>query len=858
MASLSDYEKKRDFRKTSEPKGGTRKRRGDPVFVVQKHDARSLHYDFRLEHDGVLKSWAVPKGPSTDPGDKRLAVQVEDHPLDYADFEGIIPKGEYGGGTVLLWDRGTWAPEEESKDLDKALEGGSLKFVLHGEKLTGSWALVKMKGRGDHNWLLIKHRDRSASPDQKSTIVDRQPKSVASNRSIKEIAASPDAVWSDGIGPTKIEGATSGNPMPAEFAPELATLVDSLPTSATGWFYEIKYDGYRLIARKEGDLIRLLTRNGKDWTQKFPKTAQALKGLAAEEAVLDGELCALDSKGVSRFQRLQGALRDDKTDALAYFAFDLLWCDGHDLRPATLRDRKRALADLLERSSLPGGGSIRYSDHLEEDGEAFHQHACATKLEGIICKKASSRYHGKRTRDWLKVKCGNRQEFVIGGFTEPAGSRIGFGALLVGVRENGRLRYCGRVGTGFTDRLLHDLHSRLAKLERKTPPFAQPPSGPGARGVTWVNPELVGEVSFTEWTDDGHLRHPAFLGLREDKDSAEVRPEIPEKPKTKAKTKTKATANSKTKPKTKVKARGGGGDAGGNSGDQVCGVTISSPDRVVFPEAGTTKVEVAAYYGEIAGLLLDYAGGRPLSVVRCPSGRQKSCFYQKHRAEGMPEAVGSVRVGESDYLTVESAEGVVALVQFGVLEIHPWLSRNDDLDRPDRMVFDLDPDKGVEWAEILGAAYLLRDTLAGLELECFPMLTGGKGVHVIAPLTRRATFDTIKPAAKAIAERVRDLNPDKFLTVANKKKRRGKIFIDYLRNGRGATSVAAYSLRARPGAPVAVPLSWREVVPSLPADHYTIESVRRRLASLKNPPWPGFATLRQSLTKAALKDLGVS
>lgn len=828
MTALETYRKKRDFEKTSEPPGGNGGRRSSAAlaFVVHKHDAQNLHYDLRLECSGTLKSWAVPKGPSDDPGDKRLAIEVEDHPLEYAEFEGVIPKGEYGAGPVLVWDRGTWQTENGS-DPVKALESGRLKFTLDGEKLKGRWTLTKMKGRGDNQWLLIKHKDRWASPGEKIPIVERDPRSVKSGRTIDEVK---------GGERRKIEGARSSAAVPKDVKPELATLVDAAP-EGTGWVHEIKYDGYRILAYKEGENVRLLSRNGKDWSRRFHSVVTALKGIEGN-AVLDGEVVVLDEQGLTSFQSLQRALKEHKKDALVYYVFDILWADGEDLRGVSLTERKSGLREMLRRSGMLEGQIIRYSDHLQGNGEAFFRQACKTGLEGIICKKASSPYRGRRTRDWLKVKCGKRQEFVVGGFTEPSGSRQGFGALLLGVYKKGNhkdLRYAGRVGTGFNDATLKRLRETLDGLIEKTSPFDDGPTGREARGVTWVRPELVAEVSFTEWTEDGRLRHPSFLGLREDKPAREVGREEPIAPKKNAR-----------KEKGIMK---------------VAGIQISHSERPVFPDAGITKGEVAEYYAGVGEELLRYIAGRPLSVVRCPEGRQKQCFYQKHHSPGMPDSIGTVQVKERSskegYMTVNSVEGVIALAQFGVLEIHPWLARNDRLDRPDLMVFDLDPAEDVAWEEVLGAGYLLRDILGTFDLQSFPKLTGGKGLHVVAPMTRRLDFDTIKPACKAIVEMMRERNPDKFLVTASKAKRKGKIFLDYLRNGRGATAVAPYSLRARPGAPVALPVSWDEVKPSLRPDQYTIKTAPQRLASLKSDPWKGYFEVKQSLKRAVLRELGV-
>ncbi len=840
--SLELYNKKRDFRKTSEPQGNSASRSRDSgklMFVVQKHDARNLHYDFRLEWDGALKSWAIPKGPSLSPDDKRLAVMVEDHPLDYADFEGVIPKGEYGAGTVLLWDRGEWEPEE-GFDPAEGLEKGELKVQLKGEKLKGSWVLVKMKGRGENNWLLIKHKDKAASQAGKS-VVERLPKSVESGRSLKEIAEGGNAYKTD---LAEIAGAKARNAMPAEVHPQLATLADAVP-QGPHWIHELKYDGYRILAYLDGESVRLISRNGKDWTSRFQHVADQLKNLSTQ-AVLDGEVVVLDDDGKSSFQALQQALKSKDKGRLVYFAFDLLWWKGQDLRGARLLDRKAALQQLLGAATDPGEGVLRFSDHIQGSGSEFFERVCEMQLEGVISKKGTSTYHGTRNRDWLKIKCIRRQEFVIAGYTEPSGSRTGFGALLLGVYDDqDRLIYAGRVGTGFKEQTLKDVYAQLKRLELKTSSFDVGPDGAEAKGAHWVKPELVAEVAFAEWTEEGRLRHPSFQGLRLDKDATEVRREAPP-----AREEEAPSSKERKPPKSRAKAE-----------MKVGGITITHEDRIVFPDAEITKGEVALYYEKVADEILKHIADRPLSVVRCPEGRQKQCFYQKHHSPGMPKAIREVRVREdkdtADYMMVDSADGVLALVQFGALEIHPWLSRRDKLDRPDTLIFDLDPDEAVPWEEVLGAAFLLRDELARFDLESFPKLTGGKGIHVVVPIVRRHGFEVVKPLSKAFAERVRDQNAAKFVTTASKTKRSGKIFVDYLRNGRGATAVAPFSTRARSGAAVATPVSWDELRPGVQSDQYTIKTLPRRLASLKRDPWENYFQLRQSLTKGMLTDLGV-
>jgi bifunctional non-homologous end joining protein LigD len=796
--ALDTYRKKRDFKRTPEPAGGQAGRRAQSLsFCVQKHAARRLHYDFRLELDGVLKSWAVPKGPSFDPTEKRLAVHVEDHPLEYGGFEGTIPAGEYGAGTVVLWDRGRWIPKE---DPHEGYRKGKLKFDLVGEKLRGGWTLARMGGRsgeGGKNWLLLKERDATARALSEGDVLDERPESVAGGPALDD---APRAT------------------LPARLEPQLATLASDPPTGPD-WVHEIKWDGYRALCRIEDGRARLFSRSGKDWTREMAGVARAAETLPVENAWLDGEVVVLQADGRTSFQALQNALKGDGSARLTYFVFDLPFLDGRDLRPLPLLARKRELEALLARA---GGATdvLRYGEHVEADGHAFFREATRLGVEGIVSKHRDSKYEGRRTTTWRKIRTQKRQEFVIGGFTDPAGSRIGLGALLLGVHEGGGLRYVGRVGTGFDDRLLRDLYARLSKLEQKTSPFTvavvKPP-----RKSRFVRPVLVGEVGFTEWTDEGQLRHPVFLGLREDKPASDV---VRERP---------AALPSK------------GGDPG------VAGVRLTHPDRVFWPEVGVTKLELARYYESIAPRMLPHVAERPLSLLRAPQGHTGETFFHKHVDKGWPAALRRVEIREGGktvtYVTVLDAAGLVGLAQMGVLEIHPWGSRAADVEKPDVLIFDLDPGPDVGWRRLVEAAAHTRLYLHELGFTAFVKTTGGKGLHVVVPIVPRAEWDEAKAFTERVAVELARRDPQLFVAVMSKAARPGKVFVDYLRNGRSQTAVAVFSTRARPGAPVSTPLRWDELLAEEAADRWTVRNLARRLASLKDDPWEGFFDVRQGI-----------
>ncbi|HKM70215.1 MAG TPA: DNA ligase D, partial [Stellaceae bacterium] len=849
--ALEEYRRKRDFRKTPEPAGAapSRKKAAAPLaFVIQEHKARRLHFDFRLELDGVLKSWAVPKGPSLDPGEKRLAVEVEDHPLDYGGFEGVIPEGQYGGGTVLLWDRGTWVPADPNPAA--AFAKGTLKFELLGEKLRGNWALVRMGGKAARerrpNWLLVKERDDAAVSQSGDAVVADNPLSVETGRSLEMIARDRDRVWESGKGEAtpsrpldRIPGARWG-PMPGNLKPQLATPATAAPAGPE-WLHEIKYDGYRLFARIEHGKVRLITRNGLDWTDKFPDLAHAFARLPVDTALIDGELVHLASDGTTNFSGLQDAIASGKTNSLSFFAFDLVYRDGWDLTGASLEDRKAALGEIIPPQAA---GILRYSDHQMGQGPAVLRQASNLGLEGIVSKRRESPYRGGRGADWLKVKCRNREEVVVIGFTDPEGKREGFGALLAGYYDpSATLRYAGRVGTGFSAERLADLRKQLDALVVKEPPVVLPKEAP-RKGVHWVRPALVAEVEFAGWTADAILRHASFQGLREDKTPREVvyNPDIApaaEQPTTHMKP-------GSADPEIATRARDGS--------TMFEGVRLTHPDRVLYPGDDLTKLDLARYYRAVGGWAVPHLVGRPLTLVRCPGGQGKPCFYQKHLGKGAPDAIGHIDIVEEGetvaYPVIEDLAGLIGLVQMNVIEIHPSGATAEKRDTPDRITFDLDPDEGLAWPRVTEAAIEIREALSAIGLQSFVKTTGGKGLHVVVPLQPRLGWDEVKAFTKWVADRFVAQSPERFTANQAKRARRGRIYIDYLRNSRGATAIGTYSPRARPGAPVSTPLFWEEVEKGVPPDSFSVVTVPQRLAALDADPWAEIGKLRQSIGAA--------
>jgi bifunctional non-homologous end joining protein LigD len=859
--ALETYRQKRNFGVTPEPAGkvGAVRRRG-LSFVVQKHAARQLHYDFRLELDGVLLSWAVPKGPSLDPNDKRLAMHVEDHPLEYGDFEGVIPPKQYGAGTVMVWDRGTWMPRGDPRE---GYTKGHLKFELRGEKLKGIWNLVRSRSGkygGEKSWLLFKEADDFARLGADARVIDDQPDSVASGRSIEQIAAQKDRVWHSNrslvenvkrgavakrqkrpasVALAKLKGAKKAA-LPKAMEAQLATLVKS-PPAGDGWVHEVKYDGYRMLCRIAKGDVRMISRNGKDWTASFPALVDALGDLKVESAWLDGEAAVVNQQGRTSFQALQNALSGSGAD-LSYLAFDLLYLDGYDLRGVALIERKRVLAQLLE-DAPP---ALKYSEHFAVPGAAFRENVCKLGLEGMVSKRGDQPYRAGRGPAWQKTKCARRQEMVIGGYTDPEGSRERFGALLLGVHESdGSLSYAGKVGTGFTAASLASVYKALKPLERKDPPFRNPPRGAEARRAHWVKPTLVAEVEFTEWTAEGTLRHPSFQGLRTDKKATDVvREREADSGGDPAVDPPEATMPRRSSPASHAKGA-------------IAGVVLTNPDKVLYPEARLSKRELALYYEAVGERMLPHLRGRPLTLVRCPNGWDKKCFYQKNADAGVPDTIDRVAVGEGAvYTMANTVTAIVALLQLGVLEIHPWGSRVPKLGHPDRIIFDLDPDEALPWDDVKQAVLLLRTLAEQIGLVPFLKTTGGKGLHVVVPIEPKVGWDDVKGFAKAVAELLERTFPDRFTSKLLKVSRHRRIFIDYLRNAEGSTAVAPYSLRAKANAPVATPIRWDELARDVRFDHFNARNVPARISRMKTDPWRDLERSAVALTPAIMAKVG--
>ncbi len=863
---LEDYRRKRDFSRTPEPPG-EEQRSGGFSYCIQKHAASRLHYDFRLELDGVLLSWAVPKGPSFDPREKRLAMRVEDHPVAYGSFEGVIPEGEYGAGAVVLWDRGSWTP---LVDPGLALKKGELKFQLHGEKLGGKWALVKIKGDDPKAWLLVKDRDEHARPLAELDIVGARPESVVSGRGLAEVAAERDRLWhsraagpggeADPGGPaegdagarlrlSELAGAVRGT-LPRTQPLALATVVET-PPAGDEWLHEIKHDGYRIVARIDEGEVQLVSRNGKDWTKEFPQVARAVGRLRAGTALLDGEVAAVLPNGHTSFQALQR--RSDQATSLVYFVFDLLHLDGWDLRPVRLDERKEVLRRLLQ----GGPETLRFSDHVRGHGPEFFEQVREAGLEGVVSKRADAPYREGRGGDWRKAKCRLSQEVVIGGWTLPSDGRASIGALHVGFYEQGALVYAGKVGSGFSERLLEDLLRRLEARRRETCPFASVPPEM-AKGARWVEPDLVAQVEFSEWTDEGRMRQPVFLGLREDRESHHVWRERP------------------------GSVEGGGADtvAGGRpwealrkhapprthavTGDEVVdllGVRLTHPDRVYFPDLGFTKLDLALYYVAIADFVLPHLEGRPLTLVRCPDGLGGETFYQKKAGFWTPPQLRRIAVAEKgeEHLVVDSVPGLVALAQAGILEVHPWNARIARLEQPDQVIFDLDPDEALPFSRVAAAARRVRALLAVKGLESFVKTTGGKGLHVCLPLEPEQGWEALEEFTRAAALRLARDEPEVFTATMAKAQRKGKIYVDYLRNVRGANAVGVFSTRARAGAPVSMPVDWSELDRLSGATDFTVAEAPLRVIRFGTgqavDPWARYRQVRQRVPESLTRDL---
>ena len=876
---LSVYQSKRDFTQTAEPSGEAPVRAEDRLrFVIQRHDATRLHYDLRLELDGVFKSWAVARGPSNNPHDKRLAVEVEDHPLDYGDFEGTIPKGHYGGGTVQLWDRGYWAPE--AMTAEQGLADGDLKFTLDGEHMRGSWVLVRMKDRpGERgarksestkhpNWLLIKHRDAYAQEGDGGTLVAND-KSVASGRKMADIAAgrgraptpfmvrsaapqmASDAVWDSSVGlaPKLRARKRTGVPkspssMPDFIAPQLCRLVER-PPNGSAWLHEIKFDGYRIQARIEDSQAILRTRKGLDWTKRFTAIAAACADLP--NAIIDGEIVALDSNGAPDFAALQAALAEGKTDDLVFFAFDLLFAGGEDLPALPLSARKEKLQALLE-AAKDHGKLLRYVEHFDTGGDAVLRSACRLSLEGIVSKRADAPYQSGRGDSWTKAKCRAGHEVVIGAWTDTGGR---FRSLIVGVNRSGSFVHVGRVGTGFGGHCVNRLLPRLRALAAKKSPFTGPGAPRPAANIHWVRPELVAEIEFAGWTESGMVRQAAFKGLREDKPAAEIEAESPAPAGTTAiKAPEQANATAKEAP---MPARASG------KAEMVMDVAITRPDKVMWPEAGgdgqaVTKLDLARYYEAVGPWMLPHLKGRPCSIIRAPDGIDGEKFFQRHAIKGVSNLLELVTVSgdRQPYLEIDRLEALAAVAQVAALELHPWNCDPFHPDIPGRLVFDLDPGPDVAFDRVVEAALDVRDRLAALSLVSFCKTTGGKGLHIVTPLARapkvNPSWAEAKAFAHALCRQMAADSPDRYVVNMAKQKRAGRIYLDYLRNDRMATAVAPLSPRARPGAPVSMPLEWAEVKPGLDPARYTVHSVPALLA--KTEAWSEYSDSARKLADA--------
>lgn len=848
--ALDEYNRKRDFAATPEPGGETRTRRkqdksGALQYCIQKHDASRLHYDFRLELDGTLKSWAVPKGPSLDPKSRRLAVHVEDHPLEYATFEGTIPAGHYGAGDVIVWDRGIWIPEG---DPHEGYRKGKLKFTLEGEKLAGVWNLVRTRmDGGKEQWFLIKSNDDAARPEQDYDIVEEQPDSVLSDRTLiprkrgkakLEVDAkpvkTPAARTRKKAAHTTLSGAKPA-PLPDSLKPQLATLVESVPDG--DWRYEIKFDGYRIMARIESGKVQLFTRNGHDWTAKMPQQAEALAALGLESAWLDGEVVVPNEEGTPDFQALQNAFEIGRSGTIIYYLFDLPYLNGMDLREVPLEERRAALSQLLEANE---NELLRFSTDFTEQPESVLDSACQMKLEGLIGKRAGSTYVSKRSNSWVKIKCKNRQEFIIVGFTDPKGTRSGFGALLLGLHnDEGELHYAGKVGTGFNQATLKSLHAKLKPLKIDKSPLAKAPPAADVRGAHWLKPELMCEVAFAEMTRQGVIRHSVFHGLRSDKPAQAITHERPAKaPKAKSKAADKPASS-----------------AGGK-------IKISNPERVIDKSIGATKMELARFYAEVAPWALPHLRQRPLALVRAPEGIEGELFFQKHTEKLSIPHITQLDTAlfpkHAALMTIDSVEALVSAAQMGTIELHTWNAVAPVLDHPDRFVLDLDPDPALPWKRMVEATQLTQTLLDEIGLQSFLKTSGGKGLHILVPLKPTLSWKEVKAFSQAIAQYMAKLLPQHFSAVSGPKNRVGRIFIDYLRNSQGASTVAAYSVRAREGLSVSVPIHRDELAELKGANLWTIRNLMSRLEEQgDDDPWAEIDETDQTITADMRERLGM-
>ncbi|MBB4051898.1 DNA ligase D [Devosia subaequoris] len=805
---LTSYRSKRNFERTTEPFGTD----GEDGFrfVVHKHHATADHYDLRLELGGVLKSWAIPKGPSLNPADKRLAVATEDHPVDYIDFEGVIPVGEYGGGPMIVWDTGTWAP---MGDPEADIAKGAFKFRLAGEKLSGGWMLTRLKNRpedkGKSNWLLFKEHDQAMNTH--SDVLETHPESVKTGRRIEQLletsAPSARKRRRPSLRPEKLEGAVAA-PLPDKTPIQLATAAAAPPSDSRtiSWLHEIKFDGYRTLARLEGKAVRLVTRGGLDWTRRYGDLPEVFTTLPCKQTVLDGEIVVLDEQGVSNFGRLQEALSGSQPRNLLFFAFDLLYLDGWDLRGVAVRDRKALLKNLL----IDAPPAIQFSDHVEGLGEALFAQAIDKGLEGIVSKRADSIYSGKRSSTWLKIKAPKTGDFVIAGYTASP-SAGGIGAIAVAEWAENDLVYRGKVGTGFDATGMASLLARLQSLETDDRLDGAP------KEVITVKPLLTARIQYAEITSEGLLRHAVFRGLRE----------------------ASLTARGLAPRKRLVT------DA------DLAGIWVTNPTRRLFGRNGPTKLDIAVYYASVGDFMLPHLFGRPVSLFRCPTGKSADCFFQRHPFTGMPEGIAKVESanGEGEkqtFIAVTNTKGYLALAQFGAVEYHAWGTHLDHIDKPDRIIFDLDPGEGVAWRDVVNAAVHLRGELQALGLAPFVKTSGGKGVHIVVPTTPKLTWKAAHAASASIAAKLAATGPDTFVTVMGAANRKRRIFIDYHRNARSATAVAAYSLRARTHLPASTPIEWNDLE-SIDSPEDLNYSTLPRLLTMSGDPWADINTFSQDL-----------
>lgn len=842
--NLDAYRRKRNFSQTPEPEAAGNTEGNEWRFVIQKHAARNLHYDLRLEFEGTLKSWAVPKGPSLDPQNKRLAIQTEDHPIEYLEFEGIIPEGQYGAGAMLVWDTGTWRPLQED-----GFETGDLKFELRGEKLNGKWMLVhtgkRKKNNENRHWMLFKERDSEARSTREFDVVEELPASILTGRTLEQIkldrkvkanSNSPQPV-SDltSLDLTSLSGAVLSN-QPLKLSCCLPTATRKAPTG-DDWIHEIKYDGYRMMCFVTTESVRFLSRNGNDWTDKLPHLEKSIEQLTIGNAILDGEIVVLSEDGRTNFQLLQTTISTTENYRLKYYLFDILYLHKHDLRSCSLLDRKKIL-----RACIPENhNSILYSEHLEGDGPLIFQQACRLGTEGIVSKRASRRYVEGRTEEWVKTKCLKSAEFVVGGYTDSKAQRRGIGSLVVGRMNGSELVYQGRVGTGFNAAMLKSLYERLSETERKVSPFCNLTRHDVGRDYHWVEPQLVIEIEYGGWTNDGKLRFPAFRGIRDEIDPLDVVNDSSEME--------TIPSSSESEPSNSSQNL---------IPDSLPDVKFTNPDRLMYPDDGVSKIGLAAYIAQVSNRMLPLVVNRPLALVRCPKGYGQQCFFQKKPTKGMPRCIQEIEVDMAGAnvqpaVVIQDLEGLLSLIQFSTLEIHVWNCRVDRPDRPDVIIFDLDPDSSLPFHRVVDAAMQIQEQLESVGLESFVKTSGGKGLHILAPIRRRATWEQVSEFSEAISSKMAGSSPRSYTTSPSKAQRKGKIYIDTLRNRFGATSIATYSSRARTGAPVSMPVSWDELPTLTSAAMFTTQNAAARLVGINRDPWANYTSVEQSLTKAMIR-----